>query len=367
MHYAASTVPIMRENTVLRWDPGSGEEPKSMELDAFGMRVSLQPEDHLWLMMGATNAAVASGLFRQGVIVHQLSNSRAMPVVRASHNGTSEKGAANGARIKISAADVFGVASTNPDLFYPVHEKQAEILGIMSSWNQVTDSMETRKAYANLVRSRLQQEAVVTGFVKNQQIADSKQLAALIDAEVGKDPADESMRLFLKREAQAIRHLDKAAKDSGLYRQVFAPIHGMGPRIAARFISAIERIERFATARDLSNFAGMLPRGKDGKLPSKKNSKSSGMPLSRSALLNNACYMFQEQMFGYGAHTDLGQMMHGQIQQTCPCNTEMRKSDKELRSRHSEAVRKARISTTRHLLEQIIWPGWRSYMGLNAS
>ena len=368
MHYFASTIPIMRDTSVLRRNPNSNKDPKTMKLDgAFALISYLEPKDHLWLMMGSTNAAVAVGAFRRGVTVHQLSHSRAMPLVKASRNGNSPDETQNGAKIKISAADVLSVASKNPDLFYPIHTKQAEVLEIIAAWNQVTDAMKTRQASANLVRSRLQHQAVTTGFVRGQQVDDKKQLAALIDVQVGKDPADQGMQILFDKEKEAVSHLNKVAKGSDLYQQVFEPINGMGPKIAARFISAIERIERFAKAKDLSNYAGMLPRGPEGKLPSRKRSKSSGEPLSRKAQLNNACYMFQDQIFGYGANSELGQMLHGQIQKTCPCDADMRKADAKLRSKHSEAARMARIAITRHLLEKIIWPRWQAYMRSSTS
>ena len=347
MRHFASTVPVMREANILIAEEG---DPKEIKVEAPAFVPTLGPDDELWLMMGSTNAAVALGAFRQGVDVHQLSYARALPYVRAARNRTSDEDA----KVKISAEDVYALANAHPDIFYPMYPGQGEVLDVISAWQQTMDAMKAREAYANLVRSRLQQQAVALGNAMSV-----KELAAKIEEQVGKkDPQDPGMQNFLSQEDAAEKVLVKALKNSELYKKVFEPIAHVGPKLAARFISAIERIERFETPKDLMRFAGMLPTH-DGRLPSKRR----GSLLSRSPELNNACFMLQEQMFKYGAKTEFGQILHDHVKLNCPCTEEERRADKELRAKHVGAVKQARIAMSRVFLEHI-WNGWRTHMGL---
>ncbi|OGZ22196.1 MAG: hypothetical protein A3D46_00995 [Candidatus Nealsonbacteria bacterium RIFCSPHIGHO2_02_FULL_43_13] len=150
-----------------------------------------------------------------------------------------------------------------------------------------------------------------------------------------------------------------------MFNHIFGSVDGIGPKLAARFIAAIERIERFERPEDLSNYAGMLPRGVEGKMPSRRNSK--GATLSRDPGLNTACFLFQEQMFRYGRNTELGQMLIKQVQRNCPYAKEERRKDAELRKKYSGAVKEARIAVTRYLLEKIIWPRWNEYMAMKTA
>lgn len=347
MRYFASTVPVMREANIL---VSEGGDPKEIKIEAPAFVPTLGPNDELWLMMGSTNAAVALGAFRRGAAVHQLSYARALPHVRATRSGTSDENA----KVKISAEDVYALADAHPDIFYPMYPGQGEVLDVINAWQQLVDTMKERTRYANLVRSRLQHQSVALGNATSV-----KELAAKIEEQVGKkDPQDPGMQNFLSQEDAAEKVLVKALENSELYKQVFEPIGHVGPKLAARFIAAIERIERFETPQNLMRFAGMLPT-RDGKLPSKKR----GGLVSRDSALNNACFILQEQMFKYGAKTEFGRILHGQVERVCPCTEEERKADKELRAKHVGAVREARIAMSRVFLERV-WHGWRAQMEL---
>jgi len=348
--YFASYVPIIREAEV---KTSGGKEPEVLELDAFGLMKILKSGDSLWLMMGSTNVVVAFGAFRRGVEVHQISYLRASSKLK---------------KHKLTADDVFALASGHPDLFYSVTSAQSEVLEIIANGNEFFDAMEVRKAYANLARSRIQQNAAMYGRAMGVDITTFEELAELVKKQLGikeKKPADQSFQILLAREAQFGNQLDSAMKKSKMFNHIFGSVDGIGPKIAARFITAIERIERFERPEDLSNYAGMLPRGVEGKMPSRRNSK--GATLSRDPGLNTACFLFQEQMFRYGRNTELGQMLIKQVQRNCPCAKEERRKDAELRKKYSGAVKEARIAVTRYLLEKIIWPRWNEYMAMKTA
>ena len=348
--YFASYVPIIREAEV---KTSGGKEPEVLELDAFGLMKILKSGDSLWLMMGSTNVVVAFGAFRRGVEVHQISYLRASSKLK---------------KHKLTADDVFALASGHPDLFYSVTSAQSEVLEIIANGNEFFDAMEVRKAYANLARSRIQQNAAMYGRAMGVDITTFEELAELVKKQLGikgKKPADQSFRILLAREAQFGNQLDSAMKKSKMFNHIFGSVDGIGPKLAARFIAAIERIERFERPEDLSNYAGMLPRGVEGKMPSRRNSK--GATLSRDPGLNTACFLFQEQMFRYGRNTELGQMLIKQVQRNCPCAKEERRKDAELRKKYSGAVKEARIAVTRYLLEKIIWPRWNEYMAMKTA
>ena len=348
--YFASYVPIIREAEV---KTSGGKEPEVLELDAFGLMKILKSGDSLWLMMGSTNVVVAFGAFRRGVEVHQISYLRASSKLK---------------KHKLTADDVFALARGHPDLFYSVTSAQSEVLEIIANGNEFFDAMEVRKAYANLARSRIQQNAAMYGRAMGVDITTFEELAELVKKQLGikeKKPADQSLQILLAREAQFGNQLDSTMKKSKMFNHIFGSVDGIGPKLAARFIAAIERIERFERPEDLSNYAGMLPRGVEGKMPSRRNSK--GATLSRDPGLNTACFLFQEQMFRYGRNTELGQMLIKQVQRNCPCAKEERRKDAELPKKYSGAVKEARIAVTRYLLEKIIWPRWNEYMAMKTA
>ena len=348
--YFASYVPIIREAEV---KTSGGKEPEVLELDAFGLMKILKSGDSLWLMMGSTNVVVAFGAFRRGVEVHQISYLRASSKLK---------------KHKLTADDVFALASGHPDLFYSVTSAQSEVLEIIANGNEFFDAMEARKAYANLARSRIQQNAAMYGRAMGVDITTFEELAELVKKQLGikeKKPADQSLQILLAREAQFGNRLDSTVKKSNMFNHIFGSVDGIGPKLAARFIAAIERIERFERPEDLSNYAGMLPRGVEGKMPSRRNSK--GATLSRDPGLNTACFLFQEQMFRYGRNTELGQMLIKQVQRNCPYAKEERRKDAELRKKYSGAVKEARIAVTRYLLEKIIWPRWNEYIAMQTA
>jgi hypothetical protein len=174
-----------------------------------------------------------------------------------------------------------------------------------------------------------------------------------------REPTDPILRTLVKEEGQASKALDRATKESDLCNAVFAPIEGVGPRLAGRFIAAIERIDRFPKPGDLVGYAGMAPTRSTGRLPKRRK----GELVSRSPDLNNACWLLQDQMTTYGAKTPFGQMIWQQVERECPCTKEERQIDPELRRRYGSAVRRARIAMTQKFLEHL-WNAWRSHRSL---
>lgn len=361
-HFVATYIPISKEGTIVKI--GEAGKTINMELDAFGLIDLLKPGDDLWCLMGSTNAAVTAGAFRRGIRVHQLSYQRALAVLHG------QNGKNNGKKAKISEEDVNLIREVSPEIFYALTPAQAEVLEISAALQDLLEAMEVRESYANIRRASICARAVIYGKALGREIPTKEALKKLLNEELGnkddggrkKQPNDQRLQFLMDTEDQAGKNLGHVIKGSGIYEHIFASVDGVGSRLAARFIAAIERIERFERSEDLSNFAGILPRGSEGKLPSKKN--SAGKMLSRKPELNMACFLFQDQIFTYGRNSYLGQMLIKQVEAECPCTAEERKKDPELRKKYSDAVKKARIATTRHLLEKIIWPRWREYMGL---
>lgn len=340
MKYISTFIPVMKKGTV-------SVDGKDVECDALELMQRMGPEDELWLMMGSTNAAVALGAYRKGVKVHQISYPRAR-----SSNGEQ----------KVSLDGIREIVERQPQLFYSLYPQQSEVLEIISAWQDVEDAMEARKEYANRLRARVMARAVIEGRKTKEQL--EEEIEQLLGKKSkGIKPADAGMQYFLEKEKKAEQELAKVIGKSGLYNQVFKLVGGVGAKLAARFIAGIERIERFQRAKDLSNYAGLLPRGKDGRLPSRRQAGQNNEQLSRSPKLNTACFNLQEWLFIYGKNTELGAFMREEMERRCPCTAEQRKNDPELRKRYAAAVKQARILTTRRFLEEIVWPKWRSYVG----
>lgn len=364
--FYASYVPIVREDktTILFKSTPSGRL-RELKVDGALELVSLvTPKDELYLMMGSTNAALALGTFNRGVRVFQLSYVRAksfltrgqaeqVKVEEGEETDEEETQPTRRKKLKVSPEHVYQISQEDPELFYPTLARQSEILEIMNAWDDLARAMKTRIQYANTVRSHLQRRAVIAGKMTK------KELDEYIEQRVGlKDPQDLHMKALLAIEQDRGKELDEVMNGSGLYEKVFVPIEGIGPRLAARVIAGIERIERFPTADDLIRFGGFLPQ-KGGKLPSKKR----GVIVNRSPKLNNAGFMIQDQLTVFGANSEYGLMLKARAQAACPSTKEQRAADKALRSRYGEAMKQARIYITRVILERI-YRDWSNYMGL---
>lgn len=348
--YFASYVPIMQAKKTVVFVREGYEEARKMELGgALELIQLLHAGDELFLMMGSTNAAVALGAVRRGVSVHQISYARAITFLAGEEGVEEESG-----KKRIKSEHVLQIASGKPGLFYSAFRHQLEVLEITSAWEALSRAMKARMNYANEVRSHLQRQAVISGLS-----IDVKELDAQIEAQVGRpDPQDPFMQAFLSREKQRGNELDSVMRHSELYKAVFGPIRGIGPRIAARIIAEVGNIDRFKTAQDLSRYGGFEPT-REGKLPSKKR----GGVVNRSPLMNAVGFLAQDQMWTYGAKTELGIMLRDHVNRECPCTPEERKNDPELRKKWLGAVKRARINMTRELLRQV-WENWRRHVGL---
>lgn len=362
----AAYIPIVREAKVIM--VGSSGREKEQAADVFGAISMLEPGDELFLMMGSTNSSAALAAFQKGVMVHQVPHSRAEPILIQE---VREEDGRDNNRTKISSREVRYLAQAHPNVFYSVSDAQTEVLKIMEAWDEFADAMKVRKAYASRARARIQRSAVISGEALGRKIGSRRELEDVVRESIGvtdavgrrRVPKDGMLQALLKDEQRAGRKLDAVMRRSGLFNHVFGSVDGVGTRLAARMIVAIERIDRFKRPKDLSNFGGFLPRGPSGKLPSRKRGQSIG----RKPGLNTAGFLTQERLFGYSRNTELGQMLIEMAQRDCPCTVEQRKADVALRRRYAGAVKKARIAVTRHLLEKIVWPRWREYMGLVAS
>jgi hypothetical protein len=359
VEYFASFVPLRRDSIVLCQD-GSGVSTLVIK-DSFSLLERLQPGDKLWQMMGSTNSNIALAAFRKGVEVYEISYPRIRSWLQK--NG-------NSARQGITPEDVRKVAQEQPSLFYPLLPAQSEILEIITAWEALSEIMRKRIDFSNTLRHLILREVIISGEYEGRKINSKEELEIFLtellvgirDEEGRKlPPRDPVLASLLKQEERARRNLKRICERSNFYQQVFGDVEGVGPILAARFISAIVRIERFKKPTDLSNYAGMLPRGREGKLPSKKRSK--GEFLSRSPELNNASFLFQEVIYRWGGvNTPLGQMLRELIHQECPFTPEERAKNEELKRRYREAVKKAKIRVTRYFLEEIIWPRWKVYV-----
>jgi len=369
MQYFASYVPLMKGATVLAVDK-KGKTRKLEEVDAFKLKTVMKPGDELCLMMGSTNAVVAAAAFRLGVDVRQISYLRALSALNGRKKAEIEEERGNG-KHKFSPEDIHLISQKSPESFYRMTPSQGEVLEIMAAWQSFSDAMEIRKRYTNIASARLKSRAAIFGHVVGKEVIDGKSLKRVLNDELGvkdeegkkKRPNDSRLQVLMEAEEQAGRQLEEVVRSSGLYQHIFGSVDGVGPRLGARIIAAIERVERFDRPKDLSNYGGFLPRGPEGKLPSRKNSK--GKMLSRKPALNTSGFLFQDQEFTYGRNTELGQMLIKQIERNCPCTAEQRKKDKDLRKRYAVAGKEARIAVTRYLLEKIVWPRWWEYVGLS--
>ncbi len=142
------------------------------------------------------------------------------------------------------------LAATQPKLFFPMLDRDASLIRVRECHRHFQDAMKARIACEQRLRQRVIGQIYITvdgifpegGIEKafDNMKANDKVLAALVE-----------------EEGEREKDLKKALKGFDVFRRVFEPILGVGPRIASRLIDAIGDIRRFPSADQLVAFCGV--------------------------------------------------------------------------------------------------------------
>jgi transposase len=142
---------------------------------------------------------------------------------------------------------------------------------VPSQWSREMKSMCGMRE--SLVHARTQLVNTIRGWLRGQlkgsghrfggPVSMPNKLRALFESENLKVPG------FVERQLQAIEHLNSQIKEAHQELEVLAEgselcrrlmtVPGVGPLTALRFVSAIDRIDRFKSAHHLESYLGLTP------------------------------------------------------------------------------------------------------------
>lgn len=169
------------------------------------------------------------------------------------------------------------LCQAEPALFRETTRRDRDLIRLTESWRARIDAMKERIA----CEQRLYQRLVGAIFCSEDGGYPEGAIEQLF--ETGK-ASDTILQALVREEEYRERDLLKVLKTLPVYRELFVPIEGVGPMIAARLIVAIGDIRRFATDAKLKAFCSVhvLP---DGRFARKRSGEVANWhPEARQAL-----------------------------------------------------------------------------------
>lgn len=228
------------------------------------------------------------------------------------------------------ASNLALLAQNSPELFYRVNPRDRDLIVVRESLRARTEAMKARIACEQRLSSRF------IGIILRQAgLSEEGSIEDRFNQEKANDRVLQGLRL---EEAAREKELTRALKELDIYHELFEPIKGCGPMIAARLISAIIDIRRFETAPQLKKFCSVSVQP-DGKFTRRRHGQVANWhPDARQAL-----YLLADQ---FNRHPDSvwGQRLR-QIKQT-------------LRQRHPEVEvsdNGKKRYTDAHIHKMAIW------------
>lgn len=151
------------------------------------------------------------------------------------------------------------LAANKPGLFYPLAELDRDLILGRESWRALWEAMQARMA----CEARLRQLFIGRTFTNPDGIFPEGGIEKAFDEAKA---SDKIFNTLLEEEKQREKELLKALQKLPVYREVFEPLEGVGPKIAARIIAAVVDIRRFSTDAKFKAFCGVHVLS-DGRLP----------------------------------------------------------------------------------------------------
>jgi hypothetical protein len=134
-------------------------------------------------------------------------------------------------------------------LFQPVEVKDLNLIRLRVAFRALTDTMKARIA----CEQRLYQLVIGQVFVQAGDCPEGD-IKKAYDKLKTTDPG---LQALIQHEETCEREMKAVLLEIPVYRKVFEPIKGVGPRIAARLISSIGDVRLFETAAKLKAFCGV--------------------------------------------------------------------------------------------------------------
>lgn len=150
------------------------------------------------------------------------------------------------------------LATEQPELFFPMLDRDASLVRVRENFRHFVDSMKARIA----CEQRLKQRVIGQIYTTADGIFPEGGIEKAFDHLKANDRV---LAALTEEENDREKEVMKALKSLDIFKKVFEPILGVGPRIAARLINAIGDIRRFDSADKLVQFCGVgFMNDKDG-------------------------------------------------------------------------------------------------------
>ncbi len=142
------------------------------------------------------------------------------------------------------------LCQNEPALFQEVTRRDRDLIRLTEVWRERTDVMKERIA----CEQRLYQHLVGAIFCSEGGRYPEGAIEQFFEA---RKASDTILQTLVREEKFREQDLVKILKSLPVYNELFVPIEGVGPMIAARLIVAIGDIRRFATDAKLKAFCGV--------------------------------------------------------------------------------------------------------------
>lgn len=142
------------------------------------------------------------------------------------------------------------IAKEFPELFYSVNQRDRDIILVVETFRNRQDAQKGRIA----CNQRFRQRFIGGIFLDDEGHYPDGRLEDIFDEQRANNTI---LQAVIKEEANAEEKLHEAVKALDIYRDLFVPIKGCGPRIAAGIIASIGDIRRFETAAKLKAYLGV--------------------------------------------------------------------------------------------------------------
>ena len=203
----------------------------------------VQPGDRVYLVSGGLSHFVAQTLIDKGVEVG---------IIQASKLPTRSK--------RLTLKTLKRIIEEHPEvinLWYPYEREAFKVRNLLREWERL---LETRKALSN----RLINEYYAQFLASPKKHFRKTPAEAKKSAQRYRD-ANPNYQAISKAEQKVKRLLIETVKELDLYQEVFEPLDGCGPLIAARIIAYTRNIRRFKSKWAYAKYCGFGLIEKNGK------------------------------------------------------------------------------------------------------
>lgn len=226
----------------------------------------LQPGDKVAMVLGGSGDRLAYALSRKAEDVE--AEILRIPPYVLKERRTHEKSE--------DALNLAKLVKEHPELFYLITPRDRDLIWLRQAFLLRQDAMKDRIK----CEQRLRQRYVGAIFCNPEGLYPEGSIE-LAFAEVKAN--DIIYQNLLQEERRMENDVARAVKQLDIYQELFEPIKGCGPRIAAEIITCINDIRRFATPAKLKAFCGVHVL-EDGRFPRRRTGEVANWTSARQAL-----------------------------------------------------------------------------------